>query len=88
VPAAGWYFSRCALIKRYFADASGTQLKNRQYAIEGYREIPLGDYIQDIENSVRAEYSQQPGLMNWNRQNIGSLGWVNWSELLGPFCHW
>lgn len=56
VPAAGWYFSRCALIKRYFADASGTQLKNRQYAIEEYRETPLGDYIQDIENSVRAEY--------------------------------
>lgn len=58
VPAASWYFSRCALIKRYFVDTSGTQLKNRQYAIEECREIPLGDYIQDIENSVRAEYSQ------------------------------
>lgn len=57
VPAAQWYFSRCQLIRRYFADASGTQLKNRQYAIEQYRETPLGDYIQDIEYTVRAEYA-------------------------------
>lgn len=56
VPSASWYFERCQLIKRYFADASGTQLKNRQYAIEEYRETPLGDYIQDIEATVRAEY--------------------------------
>lgn len=56
VPAASWYFDRCQLIKRYFADASGTQLKNRQYAIEEYRETPLGDYIQDIEQMVRTEY--------------------------------
>lgn len=56
VPSANWYFERCQLIKRYFADASGTQLKNRQYAIEEYRETPLGDYIQDIEAMVRTEY--------------------------------
>ncbi|MFD1470237.1 hypothetical protein ACFQ48_18565 [Hymenobacter caeli] len=56
VPSASWYFERCQLIKRYFADASGTQLKNRQYAIEEYRETPLGDYIQDIEAMVRTEY--------------------------------
>lgn len=56
VPSAYWYFDRCQLIKRYFADASGTQLKNRQYAIEEYRETPLGDYIQDIEAIVRTEY--------------------------------
>lgn len=56
VPSASWYFDRCQLIKRYFADASGTQLKNRQYAIEEYRETPLGDYIQDIEAMVRTEY--------------------------------
>ncbi|WP_310391921.1 hypothetical protein [Hymenobacter sp.] len=56
VAPAQWYFSRCQLIKQYFADASGTQLKNRQYAIEEYRDTPLGDYIQDIEARVRAEY--------------------------------
>lgn len=56
VPSALWYFDRCQLIKRYFADASGTHLKNRQYAIEEYRETPLGDYIQDIEAMVRTEY--------------------------------
>lgn len=58
VPAAAWYFERCSLIKTYFGDLSGSQFKNRQYAIDIYRETPLGNYIADIEKQVREKYQQ------------------------------
>lgn len=56
VPAAEWYFDRCGLIQEYFGDLSGTQLKNRQYAIEQYRDTPLNSYISDIETQVRTQF--------------------------------
>lgn len=56
VPAAQWYFDRCDLILRYFGDLSGSQMKNRQYAIEAYRDTPLNSYIADIEDQVQERY--------------------------------
>jgi len=56
VPAAQWYFIRCQLISQYFGDLNGSALKNRQYAIEEYRDTPLGNYITDIENQVKTKY--------------------------------
>ncbi|MBH8567556.1 hypothetical protein KB206_01575 [Microvirga sp. STS02] len=57
VAAAQWYTDRCKLIKRYFGDMSGTDLKRRQYDIEQYKDTPLGRYIADIEDQVREKYS-------------------------------
>jgi hypothetical protein len=56
VPAAQWYIDRCKLIKTYFGDKSGSDLKRRQYDIEQYKETPLGSYIADIEDQVRAKF--------------------------------
>ncbi len=58
VPAAQWYFHRCGLIKQYFGDLTGSGFKNRQYAIEEYRDTPLGNYIHDIEQQVRNRFYQ------------------------------
>ena len=52
VPTAKWYIDRCKLIQKYFGDSTGSNLKNRQYEIEEYKETPLGNYIEDIENKV------------------------------------
>lgn len=57
VPAAQWYFDRCGLIQHYFGDLSGTQLKDRQYAIDNYQNTPLNSYISDIEEQVRSRFS-------------------------------
>lgn len=56
VPAARWYFERCSLILRYFGDLSGSQLKNRQYAIEMYKDTSLNNYIADVEEQVRKRF--------------------------------
>lgn len=58
VEATKWYFERCQLIRQYFGDLAGSELKSRQYAIEEYRDTPLGNYIQDIEHQVRTKYQQ------------------------------
>jgi len=57
IPAAQWYINRCELILQYFGDLSGSQLKNRQYAIEIYKDTPLNTYIADIEEQVRRRYN-------------------------------
>lgn len=48
-----WYLSKCELIKKYFGDFSGSDLKARQYMIDEYKNTPLGQYIEDIENKTR-----------------------------------
>lgn len=58
VAPAQWYFDRCAVIKQFFGDLAGSELKNRQYAIEEYRDTPLGTYILDIEHQVKEKYQQ------------------------------
>ena len=51
-----WYINRCKLIKTYFGHLSGSQLKERQYQVEEYKETSYNDYIQGITEKVRIEF--------------------------------
>lgn len=53
-----WYIDRCLLIKKYFGDYSGTQLKNIQYKIDQYRDTTYKEYIQGIEELVEQKYNE------------------------------
>ncbi|GIN07584.1 hypothetical protein J1TS1_17290 [Shouchella clausii] len=53
---AKWYESRCHLIKKYFGDLSGTELKVRQYEHEEYRTTALNQYIKGIQENVKRKY--------------------------------
>lgn len=61
VPYLKWYMERCLLIKQYFGEYSGTQLKNLQYKIERYRDTTYKEYIQNIEDLVRQKYYEEFG---------------------------
>jgi hypothetical protein len=50
---AKWYKDRCELIKKYFGDLSGTELKVRQYEYEEYRTTPINEYIKGIQHKVK-----------------------------------
>ncbi len=47
-----WYANRCALIKKYFGNLSGTELKISQYKISEYKNTSYKDYIGSIEDQV------------------------------------
>ena len=51
-----WYFSRCEIIKKYFGDFLGTELKIMQYRNETYLNATLGEKIADIEIEVKKLY--------------------------------
>lgn len=53
-----WYVERCKLIRKYFGNKSGTDLKKSQYEIEEYRKTSLKEYIQGIENKVRDKFEK------------------------------
>jgi hypothetical protein len=57
LPALDWYLQRCELIKKYFGDMTGTQLKVAQYRIKEYREATYNSYISDIQDTVRTEFA-------------------------------
>lgn len=52
-----WYVERCNLIKRFFGDMSGSQLKISQYKIDEYRNTSYNDYIKSIQNKVKEEFT-------------------------------
>lgn len=56
-----WYVERCLLIKKFFGEYSGTQLKNLQYKIDRYRDTTYREYIKDIEDLVRQKYYEEFG---------------------------
>lgn len=56
-----WYVDRCLLIKRFFGDYSGTELKNLQYRIPEYRQTTYREYIQNIEELVKEKYYKEFG---------------------------
>ncbi|SFD60945.1 hypothetical protein [Bacillus sp. UNCCL81] len=56
-----WYVSRLELIKQYFGDLSGSQLKVMQYQIDEYRNTSYKDYISDIQDTVRRTYFEMFG---------------------------
>lgn len=60
-PYLKWYMDRCLLIKKYFGEYSGTQLKNLQYKIDRYRDTTYREYIQNIEDLVRQKYCEEYG---------------------------
>jgi len=53
-----WYVSRCKLIKKYFGDLTGTELKEMQYEHPEYREANWNELIRDIETRVRTRFQQ------------------------------
>ena len=51
-----WYLDRCLLIKKYFGDLTGTQLKVAQYQINEYRDTTYKNYIGSIQGLVVDEF--------------------------------
>jgi len=56
LPALKWYVDRCELIKTYFGNLTGSQLKVAQYEIDEYRNTSFKEFIGDISETVRSEY--------------------------------
>jgi len=54
--ALKWYMDRCELIKKYFGDLTGTQLKIAQYQIKEYRNTTHNNYIGSIQGIVEEEF--------------------------------
>lgn len=55
-PALKWYVDRCNLIKRYFGDFSGSDLKVAQYQVTEYKNTSLNNYIGNIVEQVEVEF--------------------------------
>lgn len=56
LPALEWYAKRCELIKKYFGNLSGSQLKVSQYQIEEYRNTTFKNFIGEISETVKNDY--------------------------------
>lgn len=56
-----WYVERCQLLKKYFGHFSGSQLKDRQYAINEYADTSYNEYIQDIQHKVKEKFFNMYG---------------------------
>lgn len=57
LPFLKWYEERSLLIKKYYGDKNGTQLKDIQYQIKEYTETPYGQLIPNISSLVKKKYS-------------------------------
>lgn len=55
LPALKWYVDRCNLIKKYFGDLTGNQLRIKQYQINEYKNTSYREYISGIEDKVKEE---------------------------------
>ena len=51
-----WYVNRCNLIKKYFGDLSGSQLRISQYQIDEYKKTSYNEYIGSINGIVSSEF--------------------------------
>ena len=56
LPALQWYAKRCELIKKYFGNLSGSQLKVAQYQIDEYRNTSFKQFIGEISETVKSDY--------------------------------
>jgi DNA-binding PadR family transcriptional regulator len=54
--ALKWYINRCDIIRTYFGDLKGTDLKVSQYKIDEYRNTSYNDYISSIYSMVLDQY--------------------------------
>lgn len=61
IVSINWYFDRCALIKKFFADASGSELKISQYKIDEYKNTLYKTYISEITEKVKEMYFNNYG---------------------------
>ncbi|MGF6927385.1 DNA-binding PadR family transcriptional regulator [Chitinophaga sp. W2I13] len=59
LPSIGWYAERCELIKKYFGDLGGTDLKALQYQHEEYKDAMINQYIQDIEQQTTILFKEE-----------------------------
>lgn len=57
LPKIQWYLDRCRMIHHYFGDLSGSQLKIAQYQIDEYRNTSYKDFIGDVENLTKTEFT-------------------------------
>lgn len=53
---ANWYKERCKIIHKYFGDLTGSELKFRQYQHEEYKNTPLNQYINGIDEEVKNKF--------------------------------
>ncbi|WP_272987253.1 hypothetical protein, partial [Leeuwenhoekiella blandensis] len=58
IPSVKWYFDRCELIKKYFNQFSGTDLKTRQYRYSEYSNISYKTHIQNVNDRVRQKFAK------------------------------
>ena len=56
LPALNWYVERCELIKKYFGDLTGSQLRISQYQIDEYKNTSYREYIGGIQDNVITEF--------------------------------
>ena len=56
LPSIQWYVNRCVLIKKYFGDLSGSQLRISQYQINEYKNTSYNEYIGSINGIVSTEF--------------------------------
>jgi hypothetical protein len=56
LPSIQWYIDRCNLIKKYFGDLSGSQLRISQYQIDEYKNTSYNEYIGSINGIVATEF--------------------------------
>ncbi|MFB8374502.1 hypothetical protein [Paenibacillus taichungensis] len=56
-----WYVRRCQLIKKYFGDFSGSDLKALQYQIDEYKNTSYKEYITDIQELVKNQFFKEFG---------------------------
>lgn len=57
-PSFNWYVERCKLIKKYFGDLSGSELKVAQYQVEEYRDTSMNEYIKNINQQVKIKFQE------------------------------
>lgn len=56
LPSLRWYLDRCHLIKKYFGNLSGNQLRISQYRIKEYKNTSFNEYIGSIKEEVSSEF--------------------------------
>ena len=59
IPAVKWYFTRCELIKKYFGQFTGTELKARQYKYSEYSNISYKSHIQNVNEKVKTAFNER-----------------------------
>lgn len=58
LPAIEWYINRCMLIKKYFGNLLGSNLKVSQYKIEEYKNTSFKKIIGEISETVKDSFHQ------------------------------